>query len=332
VIHGAVVLSGDKNGLYFTESYGFADAAHTVPMTPDTIIDVASVTKVAATVTALLAAHARGLIDFDEPFTKYLPEYTPVLKNPPTVRELANHISGFTEDGYDRPYFDESGVKMMKKILSLPPPCPRTPNASYACWNYLLLGQIADHVLGMRLADFMQEQVFSPLEMESTFLGTSKKKYSVSRFAQTTDTPAPGIISDFVSIRLWANGITAGNAGLFSTANDLVKLLRMYLNHGETAPGKRLFGDAEINEIAPDTKDYSDGYRRFGWVIAENYLCREAVGSVLFHSGWSGQSVFLDMKSENFFIILTTRCKDFDRAKQKRFEIFNDFFLSEKCK
>jgi len=229
IIHGAVVLAGDAHGLSSSEAFGFADSAHTVPMTPDTIIDVASVTKAAAAVTALLAARSRGLVDFDAPFTEYLPGYRPRLGNPPTVRELANHISGFVDPAAGpRPYYDESGAKMLEKILSLPPPSPRTPHESYACWNYILLGQIAEHVLGRRLADFLESEVFGPLEMESSFLGTTKKRFPAVRFAQTMDTPAPGVISDFVAVRLWRDGVTTGNAGLFTTANDLVKLLRMY--------------------------------------------------------------------------------------------------------
>ena len=72
VIHGAAVMAGGLDGDKVSASWGWADAAHTIPMTTHTVIDVASVTKAAAGVTAYLIAHSKGLVDFDVPFTNYL--------------------------------------------------------------------------------------------------------------------------------------------------------------------------------------------------------------------------------------------------------------------
>ena len=72
VIHGAAVVSGSLDGDDVSASWGWADAAHKVPMTPDTVIDMASVTKASAGVTAYLVAHAKGLVDLDAPFTNDL--------------------------------------------------------------------------------------------------------------------------------------------------------------------------------------------------------------------------------------------------------------------
>ena len=128
VIHGATVMAGGLEGADVVASWGWADAAHTVPMTSRTVIDMASVTKTAAGVTAYLVAHARGKVaDFDVPFTNCLPAYSAPLARTITLRDLANHVSGFGEaDGKGkRVYFSNDPRTMLRNILSMPPKAPR---------------------------------------------------------------------------------------------------------------------------------------------------------------------------------------------------------------
>ena len=118
VVHGAAVVSGGLDGETLAGAWGWADAAHTVPMTTRTVVDVASVTKVAAGVTAYLVAHARGTVDFDAPFTNYLSSYAAPLARTVTIRDLANHVSGFGEaDGSPRVYFSKDPKTMLHNVL-----------------------------------------------------------------------------------------------------------------------------------------------------------------------------------------------------------------------
>lgn len=143
VIHGATVIAGGLEGKDTVASWGWADAAHTAPMTPRTVVDMASVTKTAAGVTAYLVAHARGKVaDFDVPFTNYLPAYTAPIRRTVTLRDLANHVSGFGEadDGRrGRVYFSKDPQTMLKNILSMPPKAPKPGHVFYSCRNYVLL-------------------------------------------------------------------------------------------------------------------------------------------------------------------------------------------------
>ncbi len=97
VIHGATVLAGGLDGEEVRASWGLADEAHSRPMTPTTVIDVASVTKAAAGVTAFLVAHRKGLVDFDAPLADVLPTFSAPLSRRLTIRDLANHVSGYGE-------------------------------------------------------------------------------------------------------------------------------------------------------------------------------------------------------------------------------------------
>ena len=327
IVHGAAVYAGTPERDLFQVEIGFADKAHSRPMRLDTVIDIASVTKAAACVTALLICRSRGWMDFDAPFTEYLPEFKAKLAYPVRVRDLANHTSGFGEVPGEkmRPYFDESGTRMLEKVLTLPPPYPPAEEPRYACWNYILLAMILERITGRRFPEFCREEIFLPLGMADSAVG-APPPVSPERLAQTFGTGRPGMISDFVAFRIYRDGGSTGNAGMFSSARDLGKLLCCYLRHGATEKGVRLFDEDSFRECAPDRSRKIDGYRRFGWIISDALLGNFAYGSSLLHSGWSGQTVFLDLEKNFFALVLTTRCGDYDRAKRDRFKTIHTLF------
>ncbi len=320
VVHGAAVVAGGLDGETLSGAWGWADAAHTLPMTTRTVVDVASVTKAAAGVTAYLVAHARGAVDFDTPFTNYLASYTAPLARKVAIRDLANHVSGFGEaDGGPRVYFSKDPQTMLRNVLSMPPAAPKCGMVVYSCRNYFLLGQAFEALTGRRVDDFCRKEIFDPLGMKDTALGAPPPGIGVERLAQTMCTKQPGVISDEVARPLWAAGIGTFNAGLFSTAEDLAKLMRAYLRGGVCDNGTRLFGPAEMAQIVPSTNRV-EGARMFGWQYATADLPNELRGTSLFHSGWSGQTVLFDLKRRRYAVVLTTRCGDYNRAKRDRFK------------
>ena len=325
IICGGAVLAAKDGTVYCDIGAGHTSPERKYCMDTDTVLDVASTTKVAATITALLICHSRGLIDFEAPFTEYLKDFSAPLYEPVTIRDLANHLSGFGDirGQKQRPYFDESGTRMLENMLTVPPPHPPTRHPYYACWNYILLTLILERITGKSLADFCAHEIFRPLGMEFSTLGKPRADLPPERLGQTMGTDKPGEISDFVAKRIYRDGGCAGNAGLFTSARDFAKLLECYLHRGRTASGRELFGEAEMAEIRPDCRSCADGYRRFGWVICERFLDREMFGSVLFHSGWSGQTVLFDESRNMCAVVLTTRCGDYNRAKKDRFEILH---------
>ena len=329
VIHGAVVMSGGVNGDVFSAAWGWADTAHTVPMTTKTVVDMASVTKVAAGVTAYLVAHAKGLVDFNLSFTNYLPEYSALLLHRVTVNDLANHRSGFGEvDGPGkRVYYSDDVVKMIRNINVLPPAMPKKEYVAYSCRNYVLLGRMLEHIVGKGVDSFIEEEVFRPVGMSDSSLGTPVEGIANGRLSHSMGTERPGCISDYVARPLWDAGIGTLNAGMFSTAEDLARLMRTYLRGGVSDNGKRLFGAEEMKLIAPSTTVRIHGARSFGWQFADVNLPETLSGTSLFHSGWSGQTVLFDLKRRRYAIVLTTRCGDYKRAKRERFQVIEKLML-----
>ena len=321
VIHGAAVIAGGLEGETVSGAWGWADSAHKVPMTTRTIVDVASVTKAAAGVTAYLVAHAKGLIDFDTPFTNYLCSYTAPLSRNVTVRDLANHVSGFGEaDGSPRVYLSKDAKKMICNILSMPPSEPMHDRVFYSCRNYVLLGQIFESVLKCDIAGFCRKEIFAPAGMADTSIGAPPMHVDRERLAQTMGTKCPGVISDFVARPLWAEGIGTFNAGMFTSAEDMAKLMRVYLRGGICDDGTRLFGAEEMAQIAPVLTNRVNGARSFGWQYAAPELPASLYGTALFHSGWSGQTVLFDLRKRRYVVVFTTRCGDYSRAKKDRFK------------
>ena len=178
-------------------------------------------------------------------------------------------------------------------------------------------------------SDFCCTEIFLPLGMNDTSLGSPLPHLSLSRLAQTIRTEAPGQISDFVAYRIYRDGGCAGNAGMFSSCEDLAKLFCCYLRHGKTPDGKALFGESEFREIAPDTARKVHGYRRFGWEIWNSHLFDSAFGTSLSHSGWSGQTVFMDFRKNMYVIVLTIRNDCYEQAKIDRYAVIRDLY--ENC-
>ncbi len=315
VIDGAALLVGGPSGDLF--EYAAGTAAQGVPMNCGTVIDIASTTKAVATATALLICRDRGLVDFDAPFTKYLADFdAPLPYGPVTVRDLALHISGFSHEGMaTRQYFAEDGREMLTNMLRYPPLFPPRRRFEYTCWNYGLLGQIVERITGRTLEEFCRTEIFEPLGMNDSSLGRPVVADS-SRLARTCGTAAPGEISDFVAFRVYRDGCCAGNAGMFSTARDLGKFCRALLAGGGGLFSEQAFREITVNAMPPGLPE-----RSFGWVMRDEFKPEAGSGRMIYHSGWSGQTVFIDFGRSCYVVVLTTRHGDYERAKRERSKI-----------
>ncbi|MFA7186266.1 MAG: serine hydrolase domain-containing protein, partial [Victivallales bacterium] len=279
--------------------------------------DMASVTKALATTTALLILRDDNLLDFDAPFTDYLPEYVAPLKTRISIRDLAMHISGFGQQKY---YDAPTGQEIRRNVLSVPPPNPYG-KFEYSCWNFQLLSMIIENVSGKQLPDFCLERIFLPLEMRDTSLGTPLTG-DLERLAKTCATEKAGQISDFIAFRLYRDGFTAGNAGAFSCATDLARFCRCLLRRGEYAPGKRLFSGYGFDAISVPRTFAAPVKRSFGWIVADDLKPAGFSKQTIYHSGWSGQTIFLDCDADFYAVVLTTRTlNEYDRARCGRFKL-----------
>lgn len=306
-IPGAVVLVGHKGHIVYRKSYGFRSLLPTKePMTPDTVFDIASLTKIVATTSGMMKLFEQGKVRIDHPVTEYLPEFQGG-SSPITVRDLMTHFSGLRPDldleppwsGYD------TGIR---KALADKPAGPPETKFVYSDINFILAGEIVRRLSGLPENEYLKQLLFDPLGMKDTAYLPSRALYP--RIAPTemqkNGEILRGVVHDPTARYM---GGVAGHAGLFSTADDLAKFCQMILDGGRGLSGQSLFNAATIEEFTSSHSPVNQPILRgLGWDIQSPY---SRVRGELFpvgsfgHTGFTGTSIWLDPSSQTYVILLT---------------------------
>lgn len=298
LVRGAVFATADGIG---PEAVG--ERRPGVPMRPDSLFDIASVTK-AFTATAAAILVADGRLDPDAPFTDYLPEYVLAREGCAiTVRDLAAHVSGF--DGGEAAKKGLDTPDVFRQAMRKRPARPRGERFEYACYNLVLLGFVVERVSGRRLDAFCRDRVFAPLDLRRTYWGPVADDGNV---VPAIGAPAVGAISDWVAR---GAGVPLGNAGVFSTAGDLARFARDLLARRAFRP--------EVYDLLFGVAFEKGGARRsFGFDMSAKLRPAGLSDRTVYHSGWTGQTVCIDPGTGFGGVILTARFGDYARAKTRR--------------
>src|SRR5215471_18516983 len=167
-IPGAVLVVGHNGKVIYRKAYGNrALEPKREPMTLDTIFDLASLTKVIATTTAVMQLVEQGKVRLNDPVAKYLPEFAQNGKDDITVRQLLTHYSGMAPD-LDLGTAWE-GKNTAYQLASVEPP-ETTPGSGfvYSDINFIMLGALVEKVSGENLDSYTQQHIFTPLKMTHT--------------------------------------------------------------------------------------------------------------------------------------------------------------------
>lgn len=276
----------------------------------DTIYDIASMSKVVSTTSCALKLVENGDIRLFDPVKKYIPEYK---HEDVRIYDLMTHTSGM------KPYLPnantlKSSEEVWNKIIELDLDYEKGSKILYSCINYIILGKIIERVSGMSLAEFAKKEIFEPLEMEDTCYNPS----DIVRCAPTEvrkdevfDGVLRGRVHDETAYAL--NGIS-GNAGVFSTIEDISHFIEMILNDG-VYKGKRIFSKATIDLIfTPQVKETSGVYliqelRSIGWIVKGSMSSAGELTSeeTILHTGFTGTNIWVDRKNKVGFCMLTNR-------------------------
>jgi CubicO group peptidase (beta-lactamase class C family) len=302
---GAAVVVGRKGVSVWQKGFGnlsWSDASGSVD--PDrTIYDVASLSKVVGTTTAVMVLYDEKKVDLDAPVFRYLPAFSGGLKDRVTVRMLLTHRSGLPAG---RDLWRKARSPQEARDMVLTTPLEYTPDASYIYSDLGadLLGMIVEEISGQRLDQFLANRVFGPLGMHDTFYRPADSlRY---RIAPTEVSPPRGypLRGEVHDENAYALGGIAGHAGLFSTAADLSIFAQMMLNGG-TYDGIQVISDSTVSLFTRRAA----GHRALGWDTADGdygsgkYLTERAYG----HTGYTGTSIWIDPDREMFVVLLTNR-------------------------
>lgn len=311
---GTIVLAGsaDKDLMVYTQ--GLADRTNDRPMTPDTVFDISSISKPLGTATGILLLADRALLKLDVPFTEYLPQYRGKLEKKIDLRMLASHFSGIQPD-YPR---DVPAENMLQRMLASPFPDPQWKSFRYSCVNYNFMGFIIENVSGKSLGDFARENIFEPLQMNDTSwavpLDHVRDRLVVHSRCVESDR---SVVYD-----LWARKFAPramGNAGIFTTAYDMAKYARMILSYGKGLFKSDLVREEMMHNYVPQ----ADRNRSFGWDMTRRMIPEGFSSSSIWHSGSSGQSMWIDPELQRFCIVLTNLFGDHDAGIKARLAIAN---------
>lgn len=305
---GAVIVMGDADHVFYRQAFGQrALLPQPEPMTLDTEFDLASLTKVIATTTAILQLAEARLIDLDAPVARYWPAFAAQGKQAVTVRQLLAHTSGLRPDLRALPTLPgrQSVLRAITEEPLLDTPGTRV---IYSDLNFIVLGELVQRVTHRPLDAYCRVHIFKPLGMrDTTFLPDAAL---AARSAPTTADNAgmrQGRVHDPTAS--WMGGVS-GNAGLFSNADDLVRFAQMMLNQGRL--GRRhILLPASIAALANVASPISDTpWRGLGWELAPPLVANQdrlpPVGAIG-HTGYTGTGLWIDLVTRQFVIILTNR-------------------------
>jgi CubicO group peptidase (beta-lactamase class C family) len=302
---GASVIVGRKGAAVYEKGFGrLTWSSSSIPVDAvRTIYDVASLSKVVGTTTAIMILYDENKIRLDDPIVSYIPTFGGGDKDKVTVRQLLTHTSGLPAG---RDIWRIAQTPLEARALVLSTPLEGRPGAQYIYSDLGadVLGLLVEVVSGEPLDKFLTRRVFDPLGMNETmYRPADSLRY---RIAPTEVTPPRGypLRGEVHDENAYALGGVAGHAGLFSTAADLSVFAQMMLNGGE-------YNGVQI--ISKQTVDLftsrAFGHRALGWDTAEgDYGSGRFLGPTAYgHTGFTGTSLWIDPEREMFVILLTNR-------------------------
>ncbi len=311
---GASVVVGRKGYSVWSKGFGALDwTAKGLPVTADqSIYDLASLTKVVATTTAIMVLYDEGKVALDAPVSRYIPSFSGGLKDQVTIKHLLMHRAGLPA-GKELWRIAHTPAEARAAVLDSPIQCIPGNCYEYSDLGADILGFVAEAASGEPLDQFLEEKVYGPLGMNDTHFKPSAS--DAIRTAPTEIAPPRGypLRGEVHDENAYALGGVAGHAGLFSTANDLSVFAQMLLEGGQYN-GQRIIADSTV---ALFTHRAERGTRALGWDSCEGkggcgqYLSTRAFG----HTGFTGTSIWIDPDRQMFVILLTNRVH---AAKAKR--------------
>jgi len=268
-----------------------------------TIYDLASLTKVIATTTAVMILFDEGKLHLDDPVAKYIPDFTGGGKENVTLRMLLEHRSGLPA-GRDLWRIAHTPEEARAAVISTPLFAAPGQYYEYSDLGADMLGFTVEAVTGEPLDVFIGRRVFTPLGMTDTYFRPDASLRG--RIAPTELTPPRGypLRGEVHDENAYALGGVAGHAGLFSTASDLSIFAQMMLNGG-SYNGARIVADSTVQLFTRRAA----GTRALGWdTCAGSYGCGKYMGAEAYgHTGYTGTSLWIDPERDMFVILLTNR-------------------------
>jgi CubicO group peptidase (beta-lactamase class C family) len=318
-----------------------------IPMTRETIFDLASLTKPIATTTAVLLLVADGRLELDAPVAKVLPAFAERDKEAVTLRQLLTHSAGLRPwRGFHETLLErerktgerwigtaEARAWIVDRVLRSALVHEPGAAAVYGDLDFIALGAVVEAVSGRSLDAFCEERIFAPLELRETRFHPLLRvdgdecraaipPERLRRIAATESCPWRGRVvwGEVHDPNAYAMGGVAGHAGLFSTADDVLRFSQIWLDvwHGRSELLPRdAVREFSRRQEGPEGSDWALGWDTptEGHSSSGVHFSRSSIG----HLGFTGTSMWIDLEKEAIVVMLTNRVHLI--AKKSRFEL-----------
>ncbi|MEM9858570.1 MAG: glycoside hydrolase family 3 N-terminal domain-containing protein [Bacteroidota bacterium] len=341
---GGQVLVARKGKIIYENNFGYYTYDSLKPVSSETIYDVASITKVAATLQAFMFLYERGDIDLEKKLSFYLPELRGTNKEHMLIIDMLTHqaglwpylpfwkrtfqdsvfIEGFYSSDLENDFqfhvapglyasnsIRDSVWTWVKNSRVITKKYRQPYPYRYSDMGYYFLQRLIEKVLNQNMEEFLHQNIYNPIGMTSTgYLPLCR--FPLSRIAPTEDdnyfrkTLVNGMVHDEGAALV---GGIAGHAGLFSNATDLAKLMQMHLQGGIYG-GHRFLQPGTVGLFTK--QQYESNRRGIGWdkpAQGQWYgpSSRFASGKTFGHTGFTGTAVWADPEFDLVFIFLSNR-------------------------
>lgn len=312
VYPAAVVLIGRADTVLYSQGYGnYSWRGDSRRPDPEwSLWDIASLSKVVATASAVAVLVDGGRLDLDTPVGQFLPDFRGVAKDKVTVRMLLDHTSGLP--AWVPLRSDPQSIAGSLGTL-YDTDLRRDPGevAVYSDLNAILAALVVEQVSGDSLARFTEASVFGPTGMNGTFWRptAADRLRAVPSERQGDGTPRMGRVHD-PNARLL--GGVAGHAGVFATGVDLARFTQQWMN-GITGADSSWISSATLRQFLE--RSDASGTRALGWDTPR--LEVEDGGPSLYgycttentygHTGFTGTMIWFDVEQDLFVVLLTNR-------------------------
>jgi len=348
---GCNVLIAKDGKVIFRKAYGFHTFDERIPAQLDDIYDLASVTKVSGALPAFLKLYEEGKYELDKPFSTYWPDWRkgflhPSNKSDLTTRELLTHQAGLIPDVLfwketvnDKGlinkwyrseenerfnlevvpglYLDNRFKKHVYKAIRKSPLNSRGKYV-YSDLFFVMAPAVITRLSGVNYTDYLDQNFYRPLGA-TTVTYRPSRKFSDDQIIPTEydnyyrKRLIHGSVHDESSAVL---GGISGNAGLFASANDLAKIVQMYVQFG-TYGGKRYLNQSTLEEFTRIQFPQNKNRRALGFdkPLIDNqkfdrensYPCPAVSPQSFGHSGFTGTFFWADPSNGLIYIFLSNR-------------------------
>jgi len=309
----ALVVS--REGQVVVEAHAGAHTydSNSIPVSAQTIYDVASLTKVLVTTPLCVKLFETGKLRLDEPVGSVVPEFTGDEGRPErvTFRHLLAHSSGLPAH---RKYYEHAHhpEQLLKQVFSTPLEADPGTRAEYSDIGFILLGVAVERMMGAKLDQLAHREIFAPLGIACSF-GPLSHVHHVPPTLEAVDFRDRRICGQVNDENAWVMGGVAGHAGLFATAREVDTFAQMMLRGG--AP---LFKPETVKLFTTRETSPAGTSRTLGWDTPSQpsqsgkYLSQQSYG----HLGYTGTSLWIDPQRELAITLLTNRTYP-DNTSQK---------------